>query len=163
MSSERSRRSFLRLGTGLCATTGLSGCLFGNPIVADGSLFVHNPYRAEQRVHVRVVRDPEGDPESVVVGVYRVPSGHALEFDGVIEGGQQYRISARPPDDPPADALRNLVDTCDGEGSSGQTSVRVQIARDSVSMVTYGCDNGYTRRESVEYVDASAYEVETTD
>ena len=59
----------------------------------------------------------------------------------------------------PADALRSFVDTCDGEGSSVRTSVRIQIARDSVSMVTYGCDNGYTRRE---YVDASACEVETT-
>ena len=163
MSGEHSRRRLLRLGAGLCTTTGLAGCALGTPTVTDGTLFVYNPYRDEQRVHVRVARDPEGDSERIVDGVYRVPSGDTLEFDGVLERGQQYRVSARPSDDPPADALRDRVDTCDEEGSSGQTSVRIHVARDSVSMITYGCDNAFPRRDDVEYLDASEYDVETTD
>lgn len=162
MSGEHSRRSLLRRGAGLCTAMGLAGCTLGTPTATDGELFVYNPYRNEQRVHVRVVRDPEGDGERIVDGVYRVPSGNTLEFDGVLEGGQQYRISARPADDPPASALRNTVDTCDGEGESGRTSVRIYIARDSVSMTTFGCDNEFYRRDNVEYLDASEYQVEDT-
>ena len=162
MSGEHSRRSLLRLGAGLCTTMGFAGCTLGTQTTTDGSLFVYNPYRNEQQVHVKVVRGPEGNSERIVDGVYHVPSGDTLEFDGVLEGGQQYRISARPPDDPPADALRTLVDTCDGEGSSGRTSVRVYVARDSVSMTTFSCEKEFYRRDNVEYLDASEYKVENT-
>lgn len=41
MSGEQSRRNFLRLGAGLLGTTGLSGCMFGNPMVTDGGTGIY--------------------------------------------------------------------------------------------------------------------------
>lgn len=163
ISDERScRRQFPPTRNQPLCKDGFSGYLFGNPIITDGTLFVDNPYRAVQQIHVEVVKNPEGDRELILDGVYRVPPGHALEFDGVLEKGEQYTVSARYPDTPPADALQNLVQTCDADDLSGQTTVRVKIARDLVSMVVFGYDKGFTHRDDVESLDVSEYRVEDT-
>lgn len=131
--------------------------MFGSPAVANGRLFVDNPRNETQVIHIEVTRNPDADGERVIDARYRVPSGHVLEFDGVLEPGTRYLIRAWLPNSPPIEPSSHTVDTCDSDDSSRQTSVRIRAARDGVAMVSFGCEQTYQRREDAQYANASEY------
>ena len=157
MVKKRSRRAFLRRGAGLAAATGLVG-RFSNPEASAGHLFVYNSRETPQRVRLRVTRSPEADGETVIGGVYWIPPGYVLRFDGVLHGGTRYSIHARLPNGPPVDSMTITADTCDENDPSGRMDVRVRVAR-TVAIVPFRRNRTYTRRKDAQYVDLEKYRV----
>lgn len=64
------------------------------------------------RVSLSVTANPQGESESIVDGVYRVPAGHVLQFDGVLESGTEYLIQTNIPTTEREDQLTVGVETC---------------------------------------------------
>ena len=154
-----SRRDVLRAGSAIAAT-GLAGCTFGNQGTPTGHLLVGNQTTDPVRVSLAVIANPEGERESLVDGLYRVPAGHVLQFEGVLESRTEYSIAADVPGGEPEDQVSVGIETCDENDPAEKMDVRVRAAPDDVGIIPYGCDQTYTRREDMTYVDPEDYLVD---
>ena len=152
-----SRRSVLRTGA-VTAVGALGGCLLNNPQVPGGHLYVENMLPEDYRVMITVTEGTDRQGETVVEGWYRVPVNHALQFEGVIESGTTYTVTAHRPTVPPEDRITVTVDPCEGDGSAAR-DVSVRIRQDGTGIIPWECDQDYTRRE-LEYVDPSEYAID---
>lgn len=142
------------------AVTGLAGCALDNEETPNGHLLVENPANDAVRLSLVVTANPGGDGERIIDGVYGVPAGHVLQFEGVLESGSQYSIDAAVLPNQQEGRVEVGVETCDEGDSAEKMDVRVRATSDSLGIIPYGCDQTYTRSEDMTYVDPSDYQVE---
>lgn len=157
MSGLFSRRTVLRTGLTVAAGS-LAGCVFGEPDVEGGHLYVENTVSEDVTVDLTVAQGSDLEGEVVVDERYRLPQGHALQFEGVLERGQTYTIGARRPVSNREDSVQVTVRPCEGDPETGR-DVSVRVRPDAMGVIPWGCSEEYERRE-LEYVSPEDYESE---
>lgn len=155
------RRAVLRSSAAV-GVLSLAGCALDNPDVAGGHLFVENTLPAEYRVVLTVTQGADRDGEAVVDDVYRVPADHALQFEGVLEAGTTYTVTAYRPRAESEDRVTVTVPPCENEDAEGR-DVSVRVRDDGTGIIPWGCANEEYTRLELEYVDPSGYTVEETE
>ncbi|MDS0260313.1 hypothetical protein NDI56_12990 [Haloarcula sp. S1CR25-12] len=160
MADSFSRRGVLR-AAGLAAGAGLSGCLLDNPRTAAGHVYVENASGVDRRIALVIAERTDGTVEREVAAWYRIPNGHALEFETVLERDRRHVIHGTLPDAPPSDEVTFVSHPCPAD-ESGERIVVVDVQRDGLGVVPRDCEQSYTQRE-LEYVPASEYRLEPYD
>lgn len=159
--SSPSRRAVLR-GTTAAAAGLLAGCSSG-PTGSTGHLFVEN--RSEELHRIALTVDETGDGGGRPVnGLYRVPAGIALQFEGVLEGGTEYRVRALQPDARGPERLEDLSvrpTTCTDDDPADRMDISVLTSSDGPDIVVFECDRTYRFLDGLEYVDPSDHRVRT--
>ena len=150
---------------GATVATGLSGCLLGNEEVPNGHLFVGSSLGGPDQLRLTVVEDPEGNSERVVDGLYRIPSQTVLQFNGVLQSGMTYSISARIPNTSMEERFDVTIDTCDEGDPAEKMDIRIRANTDpnDIGIIHYRCDRTYNYEENTQYVNASEYRIEGND
>lgn len=125
--------------------------------IRTGHVFVHNRMESEERAGL-VVTD-KSDGETVINGMYRVPGGHALQFEEVLEQGNTYEFWVRQPGQEGLGEqnLSVTVKTCREDDPSDKLDVLVLVTTHGPDLTTYGCDRVYSREADVTYVEPSEY------
>lgn len=146
---------------GAASTTLLAGCavedaVFGED-VQGGHVFLYNNKNDEERAGL-VVTD-KSDGERVINGMYRIPGEHALQFEEVLESGNTYEFWVVQPgqESRGEQNLSVTVKTCREGDPSDKLDVLVQVTSHGPDMATFGCDETYSRRAEVTYVEPSEY------
>lgn len=160
MSATISRRAVLRT-SGVAAMVTLSGCQWENPISDAGHIYVENSSGQERRLAVVIAEQSEGALDFEIQAWYRIPAGHALQFEGVLEPDQRHVVRAALPGAPPEDRVTATIDQC-SEEQSGERVVSIEVQPDGLGIVPRDCEAAYTQLE-LEYVQASEYQLESLD
>lgn len=159
--SRLSRRTVLR-GIAPTAAGLLAGCSSG-PTASSGHLFVENRSDGPQRIALTV--DETGDEGSGPVnGLYRVPPGTALQFQGVLEPETEYRVRALQPDARGPERLEDISvthTTCTDDDPADRMDISVVVSSDGPDVVVFECDRTYRFLDELEYVDPSEHRVRT--
>lgn len=146
-----SRRTVL--GTLPTATTLLSGCVFGGS-VPGGHLFLENRLDRTAEVALSVTERTNGG-ERILHHRYDVPARHAVQFDGILESGNDYEIRALQPAVPDVygERLAITVEACDPGDPSEKLDVAILATTSGLDIVTYDCDRDYGKADELTYVD----------
>lgn len=135
--------------------TTLAGCQWDNPETAAGHIYVENSSGEEHRLALVVAEGSEGTSEFEIQAWYRIPEGHALEFEGVLESDQTHVVRAQLSGSPPEDRVTATIDQCSGSQESERV-VSVDVQPDGLGIIPRDCEESYTQRE-LEYVAASEH------
>ncbi|MDS0294331.1 hypothetical protein [Halogeometricum luteum] len=148
---------------GTVAVTGaLAGCALDNETVSGNHIFIENRDTTAHTVTISV-REASGGRETVLQNRYRVPSQHALQFEGVLQSGTGYQIDVeqtRADVEPQQDGLDVGIQTCSEGDSSARMDVSVILDESGPGFVTWPCNRTYTYRERLTYEDPGAYTVD---
>ncbi len=160
MTELRSRRGVLRAGA-VAVTAVTGGCLLDNPRTAPGHVYVENDSGRDRRLALVIAERTDDTLETEVEAWYRIPNGHALEFEAVLEPGRTHVVHGTLPGAPPSDEVTFVSEPCPDD-ATGERIVVVDVQRDGVGVVPRDCEQPYTQRE-LEYAPASEHRVEPYD
>lgn len=147
--------------SGAVAATTIGGCLSFESEAAPGHIYVENGSGEEQQLDVVIAERSDETLEFETQARYRIPEGHALEFNGVLEPDITHELRVKRPDAPVQDRRSATIDPCSGN-PSGERVVSVTVQVDGLGIITRGCEESYEER-NLEYVAASDHVVRSID
>lgn len=156
-----SRRTVLS-GIATAAAGLLSGCTTTKGESA-GHLFVENRTEEPHRIAIRV-NETGDDGSPLVSGMYRVPAEIALQFEGVLETGTEYRIRAIQPDAAGPERLERTTfqaTTCTENDDAERMDISVLATNGGPDITVFECDRTYRFLDELEYVDPSEHRTGT--
>lgn len=136
-----SRRTVLQASAAATAAA-LAGCVDGGQFDLgsteySGDLIVQNMMEESHRYLLRVTEVSGDSDRTVLERRYRVPSATALVYDGVIEGGGEYRFYLRLlGENPRENEWSAAIDACEGDQ---ERNVTISVNRDQLNMTPYRC------------------------
>lgn len=141
--------------------TTLAGCQSGESGPPTGHIYVENG-SGEERELLLVIAEKTGETlDYEIQGRYRIPEGHVLQFEGVLEPDVTHVVRAALPGTPPQDRVSATINQCTGDYSVERVvSIVTQV--DGLGIITPECGGSYSERD-LEYVAASEYQMEAID
>lgn len=155
-----SRRDVLRWGS-VAAVTTLAGCQGDDSGPPPGHIYAENGSGEDRELLLVVAEETDDGLDYTVQGRYRVPEGHAIQFEGVLEPDVTHVVRAALPGSPPVDRISSTVTRCSGSPSQERV-VSIVLQPDGLGIITRGCEEEYSERD-LEYVAAADRQIETID
>lgn len=160
--SNLSRRDVIHVGT-IATGSLLAGCTFDDRSVPGGHLYLVNETQDPQRVALAVTRTTDGEDNTILSGVYRVPDGTVLKFKEATPPERTYKIQTRLLGAEREQTFSVTPEPCDQGDPNNSVDVTVRVSgEDELGIITWQCDEEYVLQDDLNYVDPEEHRIAST-